>query len=466
MKTLFSTQFPLNSHASLEDLLETKKNWIRDSPHSPIGIKDLSQLNKHGDYVKDGEYLVELGRSESNNCHILGIRYSTPFNRDRLSTTVISLKNEEGITTLVNVDYDSSGARITVPIIKKPFIIKSLIDSIGGGQDGYIPVSDEPIHLTEGDVELIAKVLNGLQKSSMPIVYMSRNINNLVSLRQGKLANLLSGIANVFVEPSRNFSYKLRDLTSGKNVYGGTIGVYWPNEGGRLSFFGDDFLKEDPEKAIYQKIVDALSSRRLPIELTWDHIQSLNNLKAIKLIRDGHEQDTDSLLNLYTDELSNKDRQLIDASRRISTLEDELRRTRGRTNYGGELINDPQIIELYPGEVKNTIIETLRGSVNYQRPTTRKDKILLRTLKSNVMNDSTRKEIIEKIKKIFKDYRGINGSMRSELQRMGFLIEDGGKHYKLYLKEEGRDIFVAIPKTPSDHRSGMNTSSDIIRTFL
>ena len=466
MKTLFSTQFPLNSHASLDDLLEVKKEWIRNSPHSPTRIKDLSQLNKHGDCVSDNEYSVELGRAEADNYHVLGIRYSTPFNKDRLSTTVISLKNEEGITTLVNVDYDSSGARINVPIIKKPFIIKLLIDSLGGGQDGYIPVGNEPIHLTEGDDNLISKILNGSQRSSMPIVYMSRNINNLVSLRPGRLADLLSGIANVFVEPSRNFSHRLRDLTNGKNVYGGTIGVYWPNEGGRLSFFGGDFIKDDPEKIIYQKIVDALSSRRLPIELTWENIQSLNNLKAIKSIRESHEQDSESLLNLYTDELINKDRQLIDASRRIVTLEDELRRTRGRTNYGGELMNDPQIIELYPGEIRNTVIGILRGSVNYQRPITRKDKVLLRLLKSNVIDDSKRKEIAENIKRIFKDYTGINGSMRSELQKMGFIIEDGGKHYKLYLKEEGKDIFVTLPKTPSDHRGGMNTSSDIIRTFL
>lgn len=65
-------------------------------------------------------------------------------------------------------------------------------------------------------------------------------------------------------------------------------------------------------------------------------------------------------------------------------------------------------------------------------------------------SDNTRFEL----KKMFRGYRVMTASIRQGLNRLGFSIEDGKTHYKVFFKNNPHPI--VISKTASDHRSGLN----------
>jgi hypothetical protein len=51
-------------------------------------------------------------------------------------------------------------------------------------------------------------------------------------------------------------------------------------------------------------------------------------------------------------------------------------------------------------------------------------------------------------------------TIKSDLNNLGFTIDDDGKHYKLIYMQDDRYTF-PLPKSGSDWRGGMNAASDI-----
>jgi hypothetical protein len=120
---------------------------------------------------------------------------------------------------------------------------------------------------------------------------------------------------------------------------------------------------------------------------------------------------------------------------------------------------------MYDGEVKRVVMDTLQKKLNNSGEKTRRNYILEEVVKSNSVEDIS-KSRIERLRVMFKKYRGLTGPMRRELQQMGFSITEDGKHHKLFLTGQEGGICVTIPKTPGDKRTGKNVYSDIIRTFF
>src|SRR3989344_1835366 len=466
MIRLFSTQFPLNDSASLEAMLEAGKKWVSGSRWSIFREEDLLSIKNSGDLVNKEDYSFQLSRTSQGNDQFLGFKYINPgYAKDKFYTTVVGCKSSDKFLVSINIDYDSFGARPNAPYAKKPIIITSLLDNIGGGRDGDLLVSKKPYYVKEGEEEFVSDILKGLPEAVMPVVYMSRDNKNLLKVEPSVLSKELIGIAHVLVEPSRDFSFRLKTLMKGYNVYGGVVGVYWPNEFGRYMWFPDEISDMGSRKIIYDNIVAALTTRRPLRQLTWENIQSLHNLSSIKALKEAHSSDVESLLELYVKESENKDRMLIESEETIGKLEAELRKVKATTSFEGNIISDPQISQLYNGEVRNFILDSLQQSFDSSQPTTRKKQILSSLLEVN-KTESIRGEIEEKIKRMFNDYTGLTGKMRTELHRIGFSVGEERKHYKLYITGEEGGICATIPKTPGDHRSGKNAASDILKTFF
>jgi hypothetical protein len=87
------------------------------------------------------------------------------------------------------------------------------------------------------------------------------------------------------VEPSRNFSFKLKELMRGDNIYGGAVGVYWTEGIGKL-YWTPDKLMDKPEDLICKKIESALNAKKIRRNLTWENLQSLQKFEQIKKIRE------------------------------------------------------------------------------------------------------------------------------------------------------------------------------------
>jgi len=137
-------------------------------------------------------------------------------------------------------------------------------------------------------------------------------------------------MAHVVVEPSRVFSYKVKLLTKSRNVYGGTVGVYWPNSEARRTYFRDDTTPSTRglELEIAKDIRVALSNRRQRTNCTWSHLKEtvaklrFDNLKA------AGSTELQAYVDAFDAEIAAKQTRVDDAHQEIARLTAETERNR------------------------------------------------------------------------------------------------------------------------------------------
>ncbi|RQM69810.1 hypothetical protein [Aeromonas enteropelogenes] len=275
-------------------------------------------------------------------------------------------------------------------------------------------------------------------------------------------ADKLSGLAHVVVEPDRNFSIKLKDLCASRNVYGGTIGVYWPDSIARKSFFLSQ-AQNNPillSSLIENDIRVALSNRRQRTYCTWLHLKeciSKHNYNELK--RTGSTEIND-YISAFDKDIAAKQEKIDSAEKEILRLQAELSRINaekfsreeGILSYGEEQ-------DLYPYEIRNFVVDTLERQLQNSIRESRRHHILHDLIKTN-KTEGIASNLKEEIKSIFKSYVEMDAKTKSSLTRIGFDISEEGKHYKIVFHQDGRYTF-SVSKSSSDSRAGKNLASDI-----
>ena len=120
--------------------------------------------------------------------------------------------------------------------------------------------------------------------------------------------------------------------------------------------------------------------------------------------------------------------------------------------------------ELYPGEIKEMILDAVEEKIKNISDSTRRYDVLTDILESN-MYQKIRDKREELIKNLFKDYKTMSSTMRQELQKVGFEITEEGKHYRLTYYGDSR-YKTTIAKTGSDWREGKNIAATILKNMM
>ena len=71
------------------------------------------------------------------------------------------------------------------------------------------------------------------------------------------------------------------------------------------------------------------------------------------------------------------------------------------------------------------------------------------------MKQEQQKNFHQQLKNMFKGYRHLTRKLNRQLAQLGFKLETGKTHYKIYYGEDHQHA-VIISKTSSDYRVGMN----------
>lgn len=66
----------------------------------------------------------------------------------------------------------------------------------------------------------------------------------------------------------------------------------------------------------------------------------------------------------------------------------------------------------------------------------------------------------QQLKTIFKGYRHVTRKLIQQLTQLGFHLENGKHHYKIYYGDDHHHA-VSISKTSSDYRAGMRICHDL-----
>jgi hypothetical protein len=117
--------------------------------------------------------------------------------------------------------------------------------------------------------------------------------------------------------------------------------------------------------------------------------------------------------------------------------------------------------EFFPGELKDAIVRTLQEDAGNFSAGSRRDVLISDFVAANPPSD-----VYDRLEAGIKDCLSKTDRVGNEeikqLEQLGFSVTDDGKHYKAVFENDARFTF-ALFKTASDHRSGKNIASDMIK---
>lgn len=464
----FATEFPVSSRQGLPEFRAATLEWLLGSPHSRLSESTLEELGNQDScsVVKDNER-VDWLCSEGPNHRMAGARYAKIENGLEWTSTVTYLREDSRAWIGIRVSCESQHPSARLPVAKKPVLVRTLLSKFHGAEDGHLTVHSGPILLDNADIDVAARCLSASSTCRLPVVYVSSTFQGDHNVNFTELASRLSGMAHVVVEPNRAFSARLRMEVNAQNVYGGTIGVYWPDGGGRRSFFiGPQFdSREELADAVFEEVRRALTNRRPLARLTWAAVQEQVSRRALVRLKEQGASAVDDYAGEFDKELAAKDEQLGDAEREIVRLQAELRRFEAQSPLGsGVTLEAGGEQDFYEGEISGVVRGALSEALGRQVEGGRRHHILSAVLE-RIPASSMAAEKREEIKALLRGYRSMDAKTRAGLVQIGFEIQNDGKHYKLIYQGDERYAFV-LPKSGSDHRGGLNAASEISRRLF
>lgn len=462
----FATEFPVAEEVTSVAFLEAVREWLFGSPHTRLRVEDSDRLGTATESTlkKYNETLEVLHIPSSGSA---AVRYTRLEKGLEWVTTIAFRKERLSSWVGIRVSCESQHPSVRLPTAKKPVLVRTLLNRLGGGNDGDLKVGAAARRLSNSEVPIAVHCMTGVAGARMPIVYVSALFRGGYVLDVDSLSDRLAGMAHVVVEPNRPFSLRLMHEVNAENAYGGSIGIYWPDGGGRRTFLigrHHDSPKEI-EEAIFDELRQALVNRRSLSGLTWASVQEqASRLRFEELKREGSTELNDYVSN-FDKEMGSARQQLADAEREIGRLHAELRRHQARASsqVGISLRPIPEQ-DLFEGEIVGIVSDALEDARSRVADGSRR-KLVLDALTAANPSNGQAEDFRSTIKELLRDYRSMDARVRSGLEELGFDITEDGKHYKLVYQGDERYTFT-MSKTGGDHRGGLNLASDISRKIL
>ena len=457
----FSTQFPVNREATVDDLIRVSRLWLEGSPHSKIS--DIAcDVNSEAEF-SSGLERVWIIRLEDNDNEFMGLRYRAPTDKDiTWRTEIAAVKNSDIFLISVRVYRESNLPSVDLPVGRKPYFIKNVIEQMGGGVDADFSVSDKPIYFSDEEIEAASRVIFGSSKSVMPVVYVSRRSDGSIPLDIEKFAKRMSGIAHVVVEPSREFSFLLKGVTSGRNPYLGAIGIYWGFSDRPYKILpGEKEQAEQFSRKVERTIRSFAVHRRLIDECTLDYIREKWFQRKLSVAKEDGSSSIEDYVQLFDSELDEKNQKIESLQQEVARLQAAVAASEGLGSApGASVLLSGQEDELYQGEFRDLVVDALTRFKNQCcEGGSRPDHILQSLLSSNEKVGHGA-ELMSGLKSLLSNYDGFNSKVKSELESYGFVVQEDGRHIKALWHGDGR-YTTTLAKTPSDHRSGKNSFASI-----
>lgn len=464
----FATEFVVEPSRSSEEFLAAARDWLLGSPHTQFKLSDLGHFGSNDGFsARKSNELIESIRHTSTSTDSAAVRYTRLDASLEWVSTIVFNREQQRNWVGIRTSCESQSPSTRLPAAKKPVFVRTLLKELGGGPDGELIVQNKPHYLTNTDIELAGLCISGNAGCRLPLVYASASFNGDIFANAESLADSLAGMAHVLVEPNRAFSLRLMTEVDSQNVYGGTVGIYWPDGGGRRSFFlGREYeSKSEIERAILDEIQTALTNRRPQARLTWPSVQELVSRRKINALLEQGSSKIEEYVDAFDNEIKAKNATLVDAERDISRLKAELHRYQIQSPMqSGLTLNAPREQDLYPGEILGIVRDVIAESIDRVTPNSRRQHVLTSIAGVNPAtsdSDSMR----DRLKSMLRDFRSMDAKVRNALEEMGFAISEEGKHYKLIYRGDDRYTFT-LPKSGSDHKGGLNAAHDISRLLL
>lgn len=240
--SLFATEFSTTADLTQAAFTAEIIGWLRGVRDSRILAEATEQdLDADAPLLRaaSGETLAMLRLAGEGDAFALGFRHDLPDSENRIWRTEGVLRRaDEASGTILRIRGQCIAAASVAQLHarRRPHLIRALLERGIGGRDGVLQIQTTP-HLlrdTEDDQLLASDITEGKATRHLPVVYVSAISTNRWIAGRDELSRLaldLAGVAHVVLEPRRELSFRVKELTNGRNVYGGTIGIAVPQLG-------------------------------------------------------------------------------------------------------------------------------------------------------------------------------------------------------------------------------------------
>jgi len=466
---VFASEFPLSDDFSTARIMEICREWIINSPHYPWSHS--TNINWEPNEIRssavDGQTL-DLGMHQNAETESIGLRHKWVENDSReWATEIACLAKPDYCWLSVKIYCEDFVPGLTPPSVKKPYILKQIFSSKGGGLDGSLRVQDKAHFLKSSDLELAANLINGKLNFDLPILYVSSNFDSHPFIDVDTAAKWLSGIAHIVVEPNRQFSISLSKIVNGNNPYGGAVSIYWPGRNGKsYRFLPFNYSDSRTMTLEAQEILrGAWLYTKSENDCSWNDIQQRIYQEKITSLRSTSSGSLDEFMAAFDGEneaLRSKVKQL---ESRLQAAQFALQNIQATSNDMAIItINKGSENDLYPHEIQDCVISTLIESLDRMNTESRRFHVISNITNNNRIS-SERLQIESEIKRIISKTSRITSSEIAGLKAIGFEVDTSNKHPSAIFRGDPRYAFTLF-STASDHRSGDNLASDMIRKLI
>lgn len=469
---VWSTQIPILPTRTIDDLAALCAKWITGSPHSSWSIDRVPTALEGEIVVADQDaQKIAVGRITTADSEFFGFRHHwRDLDNREWITEIMGWRAKSIFLVGVHLYCQTSGIGVRVTEPKKPYVVRQILDELGGDVDGDFQVSSEPRILTECEIDIAKRVLTGETRHYLPIVYVSSTWRNRPALDAEKLAQWTGGMAHVVVEPSRAFSFILAGRVAMSNPYEGAVSIIWPEGGGAPSRFfpyrfGDPIRYASAIDKILRK---ALANRRPDPRITWDHLRGIHFRNRIDRLKEAGTASVDEYIDAFDQERKLTTKRVDELEEDNTRLKQQLASYESQKAYAqvsdGEFLRAPKDRELFPGEFSDILIRALKRARDNSQPDGRVRDVLNSFISANDETGESQ-QIEDQIRKALRNCNALGANERRAMEEVGFSFSDEGKHYKLVFRGDDRYTF-AMAKTGSDWRGMKNWISDATKRLF
>ena len=471
----FATEFPIKPQSSAAFVAHLIQ-WLRGTRYSEVlnCVENEIEPDNFFAQAPSGEALRIRELNTGKKISAVGFRHDYPDGDGRnWRTEAVMLCNDSeqhSVRLRTQCQAKTLGAKLDNP--RKPYLIKALLSDGWGGDDGLLAVTDSPLWSTPQHLHLVEKVLTGDATKDLPVVFISAKGNHSWDLSKDEIERLayrLGGVAHVIVEPDRQFSFDLKHLTNGQNVYGGYIGIYAPTIGliGRY-FVGWDLPTTEALIERIEGAVIALRTRMPARGWDWSELQEASLRSRRSAV--GNELEFKELEAIYLEEIEGLKEQISEQRFQIdeqNTLISENERI--LTELDDEPLRSLQArvgTQLYSGEIADRLRLAAKVAIQNSDRAGIDDHTahVLNVFAEDMERSRQGQSFVEQLKSSMSSNDNLINALIPFLENHGFTKKSENKHIRL---EPAKDLSgigsITISKTPSDFRAHKNMRSQVFK---
>lgn len=473
---LYSTILRIKDTLTKEAFLNLVIKWNLESPHDENIITELREWDGNHNKRYGNDWLW-LDIEEYRNKNIIAVR----FEKKEVDGAVWNtdyIMNFDEMRMAIRLDRSyTEGALMEDTAFSTPHFIALLIEGGYLKDDNGLAILRDALVISEDNLDILTRVINGEAKYKLPVVYVSKTVYNHDPVDLRWLCSKLKGVAHILVESDKRLNSRIRTACNDMNEYNGGVGVYFPNGLHRRFYYraytGSDRILFDK---VIRSVLQHVNEQRFPLLYTWPGVNNslltdrLNSQRRERQeaenAREKAENEVEEYLGAFDEDLEKYKKQIDELTRANTSLQLENQGLRAKLN-GAEsvpilFLGDED--EFFQGEIKEMILDAVSEALEGTTEKTRRADVLNDILVNNDYQN-IRAERERQIKTMLRNYKSLSGTLRQRLIDFGFKITEDGKHYRLTYYGDGR-YKTTIAKSGSDWREGKNIAATILKNMM